>query len=324
MSTDKTQKPTKSKKSETLEVRIPFETKQAFLSACREDGTTASEVVRDSVQTYLDERERPPIEEKRSIIMKFPTPVRHYAPRIAVGGIAALGLATFAALPSAAAPDFKAQFGRLDTNGDGVLSSDEFLGPKDNATGKDGTNVVIEMRKVVRTDDAATEPKPEIKREAFAFSLPEELGGEQKDEKQQEFKFVTRTEVKGDKDGAASAPHTLEFSVDDFRKQEFDSIDADKDGKVSLAEYQARQRALLTRGFEMLDVNSDKSLSTEEYAKIVSPPVIRLGGDQDAPPPQIHIEGGPKASPEALTAAFTRLDANKDGKLSLQEYLPQT
>lgn len=319
MSTDKTQKPTKSKKSETLEVRIPFDTKQAFLTACREDGTTASEVVRESVQTYLDEREQPAIQEKRTLVMKFPAPVRHYAPRIAIGGVAALGLATFAALPSAAAPDFKAQFGRLDTNGDGVLSADEFLGPKDAVIGKD-TNVVIEMRKVEQGDDAAAAPKPEIRREAFAFSLPEELGGDQKGEQRQEFKLVTR---KGDKaDGGGQ--RTLEFSIDDFRKQEFNSIDADKDGKVSLAEYQARQRALLTRGFEMLDVNSDKSLSAEEYAKIVSPPVIRLGGDQDAPPPQIHIEGGPKASPEALTAAFKRLDANKDNKLSLQEYLPQT
>ena len=48
----------RAKKSETLQVRIPYETKQAFLTACREDGTTASEVVRESVQTYLDRRER--------------------------------------------------------------------------------------------------------------------------------------------------------------------------------------------------------------------------------------------------------------------------
>ena len=46
MTSDRTPKPIKSKKSETLEVRIPYETKQAFLTACREDGTTASEVVR--------------------------------------------------------------------------------------------------------------------------------------------------------------------------------------------------------------------------------------------------------------------------------------
>jgi hypothetical protein len=52
------QKTQRVKKSETLEVRIPHETKQAFLTACREDGTTASEVVRAQVQTYLDVRER--------------------------------------------------------------------------------------------------------------------------------------------------------------------------------------------------------------------------------------------------------------------------
>ena len=52
--------------------------------------------------------------------------------------------------------------------------------------------------------------------------------------------------------------------------------------------------------------------------------MIGLNDDPDAPPPQVDIDGGPKIFPEALKAAFTRLDANKDGKLSQQEYLPQT
>ena len=60
------------KKSETLEVRIPYETKQAFLTACREDGTTASEVVREQVQTYLDARERPPPQEKKDARHEIP------------------------------------------------------------------------------------------------------------------------------------------------------------------------------------------------------------------------------------------------------------
>lgn len=323
--TNDNQKPTRSKKSETLEVRIPYDTKQAFLTACREDGTTASEVVRDGVQSYLDARERPPIQEKRSIVMRLPQPVRHYAPRIAAGSIAAIGLATFVALPSAAAPDFKAQFSRLDTNGDGVLSADEFLGPKEPVT-PSGKNIVIETRKVIRKDEAATagEPKakPEIKQESFAFALPDELGGADKEENRQEFKFISRTEPKP-ADGAG--PTTMTFNIDDFRKTEFDSIDADKDGKVSLAEYQARQLQLYTRGFEMLDKDKDKFLNQDEYAKIVTPPiVIRVDGDDTNPPPQIDINGGQKASPEAIAAAFKRLDANKDGKLSLQEYLPQT
>ncbi len=69
------------------------------------------------------------------------------------------------------------------------------------------------------------------------------------------------------------------------------------------------------------------SLLTEaEYAKIVGPQMIKLNADDpDTPePPQVDIPGMKKPSPEAIKAAFTRLDANKDGKLSLQEYLPQT
>lgn len=331
MPTDDTnKKPPKAKKSETLEVRIPYETKQAFLTACREDGTTASEVVRESVQTYLDERERPPIPEKRTLVMKLPQPVRHYAPRIAAGSIAAIGLATFAALPSAAAPDFQAQFSRLDTNKDGVLSPDEFLGPKFDTVSDNNNDVVIETRTITHSgkDAPKMEIKPDgMKQEAFTYWLPDELGGGKdgaKDE-QREYKFISHREVKELKDGEkAPEAKTFTFSLDDMKKQEFDSIDANKDGKVTLEEYKARQTAMLTRGFEILDKNGDKFLTETEYARITTPVMIKLNADDpDTPePPPVDIPGMKKATPEQIKAAFTRLDANKDGKLSLQEYLP--
>lgn len=327
-------KRSRAKKSETLEVRIPHETKQAFLTACREDGTTASEVVRDQVQSYLDARERPSHqEEKRTLVMNFPPNVRRYGPRVAVGGLAAIGLTALAVLPSAAAPDFKAQFARLDANGDGALSVDEFIGPKSADDGdKDDRKIVIESRSVVRSNDdaakAAPPPISEMKKEAFTFILPDEIGAPKDGATEQhEFKFISRSEVRDSKDGDPEHDVQVQsFSVNDLRKDEFASIDANKDGKVTLDEYRARQTAMLTRGFEILDSNGDKSLSQDEYAKIVAPPMIKLdwkGGPDTPEPPKVDLPPMKGVSPEAIKAAFTRLDGNRDGKLSLQEYLPK-
>jgi hypothetical protein len=329
------QKTQRVKKSETLEVRIPHETKQAFLTACREDGTTASEVVREQVQTYLDARERPPAKaDKRTLVMTLPPNVRRYAPRAAAGGVLAIGLTALAVLPSAAAPDFKAQFTRLDVNGDGVLSVDEFLGPKPSDSARD--NVVIETRSITRSGDkppADIRIEPGVtKKDAFALYLPEELGGdgEKAAADKHEYKFITRhmnKEKAGDADGSGvSIDRAITISVDDIRKEEFAVIDLDRDGKISLDEYRANQTAMYTRGFEILDANSDKSLSEDEYAKIVAPPMIRIGTQEgsDLPElPRIEIPGVKSASPEAIKAAFTRLDTDRNGKLSLQEYLPK-
>ena len=50
------------KKSETLEVRLPFETKSAFMARCQDEGRTASEAVRGFIEAELERgaRRRPP------------------------------------------------------------------------------------------------------------------------------------------------------------------------------------------------------------------------------------------------------------------------
>ena len=167
------------------------------------------------------------------------------------------------------------------------------------------------------------------KRCAFASYHPDERGGANEDkavDQKQESKFISRQEVSDkpeDTPGGAGVAiaKTMTFSVDDIRKEEFAAIDLNKDGKVSLDEYRANQTAMLTRGFEILDANSDKSLSQDEYAKIVAPPMIRMnwqGGPDTPEPPRIEIPG-PKPPPEAIKPAFTRPDPNQEGKLSLRE-----
>ncbi len=44
------------KKSETLEVRLPYPTKQAFMARCRDDGRSASEAVRGFIEAEIGPR----------------------------------------------------------------------------------------------------------------------------------------------------------------------------------------------------------------------------------------------------------------------------
>jgi anti-sigma factor RsiW len=98
------------KKSETLEVRLPLETKAAFMARCRDAGLTASEVVRGLI-------EREPLAP--------PARLRGWqagllaAAGIAIGAVAAPSIAQ-------ALPGSRAAFDQMDSNRDGVVTFSEF------------------------------------------------------------------------------------------------------------------------------------------------------------------------------------------------------
>ena len=102
------------KKSEVLEVRLPYETKTAFMAHCRETRRTASEVVRIFIDQELEGRKSRP----RGLVWRA---VAAALAGLAVGAVAAPSLAR----PTAAS---HATFERLDANHDGVLSFEEFSG----------------------------------------------------------------------------------------------------------------------------------------------------------------------------------------------------
>lgn len=105
------------KKSETLEVRLPYSQKRAFMAACAADGTTASEEVRGFVGRFLDARAMKP---GRTIVMTAKkNPLKAAASLLAVAG-AGFALGTNGA-SVAADPDFE----RLDQDRDGALSARE-------------------------------------------------------------------------------------------------------------------------------------------------------------------------------------------------------
>ncbi|HEV2081013.1 MAG TPA: EF-hand domain-containing protein [Brevundimonas sp.] len=96
------------KKSETLEVRLPFETKTAFMALCRARGRSASDAVRGFIDAELG----------AGRLKGWPTAVAAAA-GLALGAMAAPTLAQADARSDAA-------FERLDANGDGVVSKAEF------------------------------------------------------------------------------------------------------------------------------------------------------------------------------------------------------
>lgn len=345
------------KKSETLEVRLPYETKRDFLDACRADGTTASEVVRQSIDGYLDTRaqaaEETSSDQQRSspmnVVQFIPKPLRR--PRLVAGALGAVGLAVFTALPSAANPDFRSLFDRLDVNGDGVLTDEEFMGPRFGATDSNpgAKRVIIEKRVIKRDENGEVEETQtiehdgevvtEIRRgqpielsvsggntsEAYAYWLPSDSAEAAAGGKSVVL-LQNQNEVRVTVDGDAANAATV-----DIRPNPFSAFDTDGDGKISYAEFEARQRTLLVNGFNRLDTDKNGSLSPEEYAAIGSPIVLQLAGNGGAKLPDDVLEKlkttVPGMDPEATKAKsaerFATLDKNKDGKLSLQEYLPQ-
>lgn len=112
----------KEKKSESIDIRLPYEQKREFMEATRKRGETASQALREFISTYIEEArlaENPnPVQE---ITM---TLARHRLKTLATATGAALGVFSIAALPSAA--DSTA-FEKLDKNKDGVITEGEIL-----------------------------------------------------------------------------------------------------------------------------------------------------------------------------------------------------
>jgi hypothetical protein len=106
------------KKSESLEIRIPYDAKQAFMARCQQQGRSASEALR----AYIE----------REIAPARPPTLRRG--RLAIGALIAAAVGAVA-LPSLAhqtnagpAADLlrRAAFARLDANQDGVLTLNEY------------------------------------------------------------------------------------------------------------------------------------------------------------------------------------------------------
>ncbi|MAK61157.1 MAG: hypothetical protein CMK09_09290 [Ponticaulis sp.] len=109
------------KKSESLEVRLPYSQKIAFMEACKREGISASEALRAGIAEFLEAHER---QSQSSNPLKEVVTLMRLNTKKTIGSLMALsiGTAMFAAMPSAAQDEL---FAKLDKNNDGVLTAGE-------------------------------------------------------------------------------------------------------------------------------------------------------------------------------------------------------
>jgi hypothetical protein len=134
------------KKSETLEIRIPHETKTAFMSACRAKGVSASDVLRTCISGHLEPAGRTPVHWTKEIRMVFSEKPRR---RILLGSAGALAAAiamVSLAVPAQAAvdPRLVAVFDWLDRDHDGRVGRAEYLAASESAPPLGAVGIIVE------------------------------------------------------------------------------------------------------------------------------------------------------------------------------------
>jgi hypothetical protein len=97
----------KLKKSETLEIRLPYPTKLAFMARCRDEGRSASEALRG----FIDGELAPARRQTR------------LAARLTIGALIAAAMGAVA-LPSLAHPNLRAEFDCLARDGQSIRATD--------------------------------------------------------------------------------------------------------------------------------------------------------------------------------------------------------
>ena len=103
------------KKNDSIEIRLPDETKAAFREKCRREGRTASDAVRSFIDEQLEPRAR--VRRRRRSLWRFGLAVA--AGAVLGGGIAAPSIA-------ASADNSRSAFQALDRDRDGALTYQEF------------------------------------------------------------------------------------------------------------------------------------------------------------------------------------------------------
>jgi Ca2+-binding EF-hand superfamily protein len=232
--------PSPPKKTDSLDVRLPHALKQAFMSRCRENGRSASEVVREMIEAYV----------ARPAPLPSPEPQPMSKTRFILPGAlaaAALTAGVLGATATTARPDLRDLFRTLDQNGDGAITLNEFS----------SSNRVVAELKAAHGGGAPLREAVDI--HVMAPMAPVHGPGARAG--------AHLAAADQDRDGRVSYD---EFVAHHRRAsaQAFAGLDLDRNGRVSLQEFSAdapaEQVERLRASFAHLDGDRDGALTVEE------------------------------------------------------------
>ena len=218
------------KKSETLEVRVEHELKDALMERARAEHRSASDIVRDCIARYLTG----PNKEARVMALALKS-----GAALAVAG-AVIVWAGMATTPAGAAPDLRAIFDHFDTNHDKTISMAEFV------EASKGRMFVLH-----KVDGGP--PPPGAAPGAAAAPPAGPI-------------FQKHIIYRSSKDGPPPAPPAgVPPAPAEFIQGEFAKQDANNDGTVTFEEFKAYHDMQMHEAFASVDLNHDGTLDQAEY-----------------------------------------------------------
>jgi Ca2+-binding EF-hand superfamily protein len=218
--------PKPAKKGESLEIRLSHATKQAFMTRCRQQGHSASAVVRRFIEDYLAAQGIVRLPQRSETRMASLRKGAHLA-SATTAGLIAVGALTLASVTSSSAwPDLRATFAELDGNADGSISPEEFLSRS-------------------KLDVFVKRPNAEMAPSDRTFMLP--IDGPPPD-----------TKALGTAFKVFPAPA-------ERLEAEFKASDGDGSGGITFAEFKARHESVARLAFASLDQNANGMIERAEY-----------------------------------------------------------
>lgn len=247
----------KEKKSESIEVRVPYELKQEFMQRAAQEGVSASDLIRRFMADYL----APPSKESRTMLISALKPAA-FLGATAVAAIFTLSWPTAVQ----ATPDLKAVFDRFDADKNGAVTPSEFV------------QGMSENQLVMRAPLPSPGPEMQVRPFPAPHGQPAPSGEN----------VVMRADappppgaqpmvlpLHGQVPTAGAFPPPAEFARGEFERQ-----DLNRDGKVEFAEFRDHHRKMMRAGFDTQDVNRDGAIDNAELAAIRKQLPAGVGGPE--------------------------------------------